>query len=87
MVALLGSNSKELRLEREMSLQTFRINMTGNFNSVEDLIAACKRLNSIFYWKIKDLEGDYFKGRDKNNTLEKLEEIYDTLEALDSVVQ
>lgn len=60
--------------------------MTGNFNSVEDLIAACKRLNSMLYWKIKDLEKDYHKGYSLNDTTEKLEEIWETLEALDSVV-
>jgi hypothetical protein len=85
--ALLGSDSMELQLEREMFLQTSSNNMTGNFQSVEELIAACKRQHSLLYWTINHLEKDYHKGLYENDTVEQLEEIFETLDALASVVK
>jgi hypothetical protein len=64
---------------------TFRTNM-ANFDTVEDLIAACKTNNSMLWMKIKDLEKDYQHNRSLNDTVEKLEEIFDTLDALNGVV-
>lgn len=60
--------------------------MTANFDSVEDLIAACKTNNSMLWMKINDLEKDYHHKRSLNDTVEKLEEIFDTLDALNGVV-
>jgi len=64
---------------------TFKTNM-ANFETIEELIAACKTNNSMLWMKIKDLENDYHHNRSLNNTVEKLEEIFDTLDALNGVV-
>lgn len=56
------------------------------FESVEELISACKTKNSLLWMMIKDLEKDYHHGRSLNDTVEKLEEIFETLDALASVV-
>jgi hypothetical protein len=69
-----------------MSGLTFRTNM-ANFDTVEDLIAACKRQHSLLHWTIKHLEKDYHKGLYENDTVEQLEEIFETLDALASVVK
>lgn len=60
--------------------------MTKNFDTVEELISACKTKNSLLWMVIKDLENDYHHGRSLNNTVEKLEEIFEMLDALASVV-
>lgn len=56
------------------------------FESVDELIADCKRSNSLLWMAIKDLEKDYHHRRNVDNTIEKLEEISETLDALASVL-
>jgi len=56
------------------------------FESVEELIADCKRNNSLLWMTIRDLEKDYHHRRNVNDTVEKLEEISETLDALASVL-
>lgn len=69
-----------------MSLLTSSTKMITIFESVEELIAACKMKNSLLWMAINDLEKDYHRGHSENDTIEKLEEIFDTLEALTDVV-
>lgn len=61
--------------------------MSGNFETIGELIAECKRQHSLLYWTIGNLEKDYHKGCDLNNVVEQLEEIYETLDALASVTE
>lgn len=65
-------------------MQTSRAEMTANFDSVEDLIADCKRSNSLLWMAIRDLEKDYRHSRNADEAIKKLEEISETLDALAS---
>lgn len=61
--------------------------MSTNFETIEELIAECKRQHSLLYWTIKNLEKDYHRGHNLNDVVEQLEEIYETLDALASVTE
>ena len=52
------------------------------FESVDELIADCKRSNSLLWMAIRDLSEDYRRGRNVDNTIKKLEKISETLDAL-----
>ena len=52
------------------------------FESVDELIADCKRSNSLLWMMIKDLEKDYRHSRNADEAIKKLEEISETLDAL-----
>ena len=71
---------------KRMSGQTFSTKMFKIFESVDELIADCKRSNSLLWMAIRDLEKDYRHRRNVDNTIEKLEEISETLDALASVL-
>lgn len=64
----------------------FNTDMEKNFETIAELIDACKMKNSLIWMVIRDLEKDYKHSRNLNNTVEKLEEIFETLDALASVV-
>jgi len=65
-------------------LQTYSTKM--NFETVESLITALLSRQSMVYWQIKDLQKDYHRNPNDPNTIEKLEEAFETLDALASVL-
>lgn len=52
------------------------------FESVDELIADCKRSNSLLWMMVRDLSEDYRRNRDVDNTVNKLEKISEALAAL-----
>jgi hypothetical protein len=60
--------------------------MTTNFETVPALITALRSRESMVYWQIKDLEKAYHRNNDDMNVIEKLEEAFETLDALASVL-
>ena len=81
--ALLGSGSMDLK-QSKTSLSTSSTSMIHMtiFESVDELIADCKRSNSLLWMMIKDLEKDYRHSRNADEAIKKLEEISETLDAL-----
>ena len=57
-----------------------------NFETVESLITSLLTRQSMVYWQIKDLQKDYYRNPDNADTIEKLEEAFETLDALASVL-
>jgi len=51
------------------------------FESVDELIADCKRSNSLLWMMVRDLSEDYRRNKDVN-TVNKLEKISEALAAL-----
>lgn len=60
--------------------------MTANFETVPALITALRTRESMVYCQIKDLEKAYHRNNDDMNVVEKLEEAFETLDALASVL-
>jgi len=60
--------------------------MTTNFETVSALITTLRARESMVYWQIKDLEKAYHRNNDDMNVIEKLEEAFETLDALASVL-
>lgn len=65
-------------------MQTSSIKM--NFETVQDLITALRTRESVVYWQIKNLEKDHYRNQDDMDVIEKLEEAFETLDALASVL-
>lgn len=66
-----------------MSGRTFSTKMKELlvFESVDELIADCKRSNSLLWMMVRDLSEDYRRNKDVN-TVNKLEKISEALAAL-----